>query len=49
MEALIPEGMGDQPLHVLIEKMAEMGFNCVRFTMSVEMIEKFDHPIDLRL
>ncbi|KAI3634641.1 hypothetical protein MIR68_007022 [Amoeboaphelidium protococcarum] len=49
MEALIPEGMGDQPLHVLMEKMVEMGFNCVRFTMSVEMIEKFDHPIDARL
>ena len=45
MEALVPEGLADQPMDELVKTIRHLGFNCVRFTMSTEMTENFTVPI----
>jgi hypothetical protein len=45
METYLPEGLADRTMQDLVEEMRSLGFNCVRFTMSVEMVKNFSLPI----
>ena len=47
LEALMPEGLAARPVDELAQFIADMGFNCVRLTYSVETVLRRDQPASL--